>query len=346
MNRSLLRQQIFSSSDDSSSSSSSSDSSDSDDKLLIPPVPKSKHGAPKESPPETRDLLDVDFEKELKKTTYKSGVVAPTDSLFEDHEPVNYYKKTPNLIRMSLVRRRIVSGCQWASNLLLYVMGILAFIDILIAPTANANYIYLSAQEASDAGFLGFHGSIYSEWVYFVFECVSFGLMCLAFFLELRCYRLRMMGCDLKWDVFPISMIDDQFVIESIQQARNSLSPFGAAYDNYVYFLLFHVMLFILLFFHIFIESWNILFFAVMFVVLSIWSIVIVVMYMHKTFFGSKYEFERYRTLKEKFEELVKQREKELEDIKQQAITDYLEGKIERATKSFPPLPLSKSSIV
>lgn len=326
MNRIALREVITSSSSDDSTSTESSDSSSDVESGLLP-IPRFKSGGPGDKPPPS------DPAKEQLISEKKH------EAMMEDFQPENFYKKAPALIRMSLTRRRIVSGCQWTSNILLYVMGILGLIDILIAPTGNSHYIYLSASEAAAAGFLGFHGSIYSEWVYFVFECVSFGFMCLAFFLELRCYRLRMMGCDLKWDVFPISMIDDQFVIDSIQQARLSFSPMGASYDNYVYFLLFHVMLFILIFFHIFIQSWNILFFAVLFVVLTVWSLVIVTLYMHKTYFLSNEEFRRYTTLKEKFLELVETRKKEIQAIKDEAIREYLR-KQQPARPTAPPIQI------
>jgi len=285
------------SSSDSSDTDTFSDSSDDGEVLLRKkpekePMFKEKSGGPLLTP--DTNIFYPSFpptEKHQKKEEIDQKVL---DNDFE------YIAKHGRLLRMSLTRRIIISCCQWTCKVLLYILAIMALIDIGIAPTSVDNYIYLNEQSAVAAGFLHFHGTIYgSPWPYFIIQTVSFGFMCLSFFLEWRCYPVRSMGLDLKWDWIPIALIDDDYVKSTIRQARMSFSPFGAAYDNYVYFMLFQAMLFFLVFLHIFIEGWNMMFFAVLYVIFGYWSIVIDIFYLVKIWFYAENEYRRYQSLKE-----------------------------------------------
>lgn len=267
----------------------------------------------------TYNFKQSGVEKEQNVTTGKTNLVEEDepDDFKEDEDndenrdsAISFYKKEHRMHRMSLTRRRIVSGFQWSCKGLLYVLAIMALIDIGIAPSSNNYYIYLNQQTALAAGY-PFHGTIYGgPWPYFIIQTVSFGLMCAAFFIEWRSYSVRMMGVDVKWDVMPIFLLSDKYVINSIKQAKYSLTPFGAAYDNYVYFMLFQAMLFFLVFFHIFIEGWDMIFFCVLYVVFGFWSFIIDIFYMTKLFFFSNHEFNRYIDQKNMYIEL-KQKEKD-----------------------------------
>jgi len=329
----LLNRTEVSSSDSSSDTESSSDDTTSSDTVssdddIHSILPIRKSGGPLEKIDKDPDNppfppTGMDQSEELK------------NSLLSGEE-FEFFTKNARLVRMSLSRRRVISGCQWTCKILLYILAIMALIDIGIAPSSVNNYIYLNSQTAIAAGY-PFHGTIYGgPWPYFIIQTVSFGFMCLSFFLEWRCYPVRSMGLDLKWDVIPVFLADDQYVVDSIMQARNSLSPFGAAYDNYVYFMLFQGMMFFLVFFHIFIEGWNMMFFAVLYVIFGFWSIVIDIFYMVKIYFYAGNEYRRYQKLKERSSELRKDTSDTLKDkLKKELKEEFREELKEELKEEF-----------
>lgn len=285
---------------------------------------------------EEEKKIDDSNESRKKTTTISVDVPVLEEEEWNDEE-IEQYKSQSRLQRISLTRRRIISAFQWSSKILWYVLAIMALIDIGIAPNENKYYLYLNQASATAAGY-PFHGSIYGAWPYFVIQTVAFGLMCAGFFVEWRSYSVRMMGVDVKFDVIPIFLLDDQYVIDSIMQAKYSLTPFGAAYDNYVYFLLFQAMMFFLVFFHIFIEGWDMMFFCVLYVIFGFWSFIIDVFYMVKLYFYANREYQRYLALKDRYEELKKSEIEKRNQIIKAAIRRYKaqkrkEGKLAPSSK-------------
>ncbi len=202
------------------------------------------------------------------------------------------------LISIGIVRRKIISVMQWISNFISFVIGIVALVDISLASPRRDYYVYYTYASAAAAG-LPFQPSVIGWIPYAVLQSCVVGFVIVAAIMELRCYSIKMVGIDLKWDIYPFKFINIYTVKKSLKQAQDSFSPHGSCYDNYFYFApLVNIVILGLLGVHI-TFGFDVMSFTPLFVTYSFCLFIILLVYMIKLFVFPKKEIERYRRLEE-----------------------------------------------
>lgn len=202
------------------------------------------------------------------------------------------------IVPIGIKRRKAISAFQWCSNFMVIIIGIIALVDVCLAPTSADNYVYYTESSALAAGYPFAASSI--GWIpYLVLQCCSVGFILFAAALELRCYPLRLVGIDLKWDIYPFNFIHKRTVRKSLWQAQQSFSPHGSCFDNYFYFApLVQIIIIALMGVHL-TFGYDIISFTPIFVTYAFCLLIILMAYMAKLFIFPLKEIVRYDMLKQ-----------------------------------------------
>jgi hypothetical protein len=217
-------------------------------------------------------------------------------------ESVNHFylseSVTGGLVPIGIKRRKAISAFQWLSNFVVIITGIIAFADICMSSSHADYYVYYTASSAAAAGY-PFQSS-HLGWIpYLVLQLCSVGFILFACALELRCYWVRLVGVDLKYDIYPFKYITKRTVKKSLWQAQQSFSPHGVAYDNYFYYApLSQIVIIALLGVHL-TFGFDIISFTPIFVTYAFCLLIILIAYMAKLFIFPLRELDRYRSLKQ-----------------------------------------------
>ena len=202
------------------------------------------------------------------------------------------------IIPIGLTRRKVISGLQWCSNFIVFVLGIIGLVDICMASAHPDYYVYYTFDSAAAAGYPFQYSAV--GWIpYLVLEICAVGFSLIAAILELRCYFMRLVGIDLKWDIMPFNFIRRKTVERWLIQAQQSFSPHGVSYDNYFYFApLVQIVIIALLGLHL-TFGFDVISFTPLFVVYGFCLFIILTVYMAKLFIFPFRELDRYRALKQ-----------------------------------------------
>lgn len=209
----------------------------------------------------------------------------------------NLGKNDHGVLYMSIIRRQIISFFQWISNLVFFANGIIALVDICLTSAEPDHWLYTNAASAAAAGYPYESSSI--GWVtYAVLISVSLAFSLTAGFMELRSYNIKSIGLDLKWSIYPSYSYNEKVIADSIERAQKSFSPHGTSYDNYFYLApLYHMLLFALIFLHVFSGN-DVISFTPLIVILAVILFVILCVYMTQVYFYPDREFQRFEKIK------------------------------------------------
>lgn len=246
----------------------------------------------KQTRPLTSSDEDEDDRNELLERENDGLSESYFSSLYEENKP----KK---LMIMNLKRRQAISACQWISFFLFMVIGIIALVDVCLAPSDPQYYLYLNIDNAVSAGqpYAYSHVGIVP---YIVLQSVITFFSCLGGLLEFGCYNYKFFGIDMKWSIYPIKLLkNNKRVIAAIERAQASFSPYADCYDNYFsYVPLLHLSILSLMFLHI-TFGYDIISFTPIFTSFAFLLCIIVFFYMLKTYKWSWHDLERFKIEKE-----------------------------------------------